>query len=173
MDDFELDWTFGTKFDFIHGRMLSFAFSSATKPADVIAQTFDALQPGGFLELQDISLSFRTNDGSIGTEMKRWSNMLRRVAWKSGRDWNCSAKYRKLLVEAGYEDVNEIMLEWPINNKTEMGMWGRTNLLGCLEPISMAPMTRYLGFSKEEVMEIVERVKKEINQKGLEASIPV
>ncbi|PMD34276.1 hypothetical protein L207DRAFT_588874 [Hyaloscypha variabilis F] len=52
VSDAEISWSFTEKFDFVHGRALLACFRD---PRQVLSEAFDALAPGGYLELQDVA----------------------------------------------------------------------------------------------------------------------
>jgi SAM-dependent methyltransferase len=178
LDDLEGPWRSSRQFDFIHGRMLCLCFND---PAKVIARAAHALRPGGFLELQDALPWFTFNDGSLGTEIKKWLSLLFQAARKAKKDVNCSSKYKHYMEDAGLVDVKQVPYRWPMNKwpirktEKEIGIHCQANLIQCkgLESISMAPMTRYLGMTKEEVTEILDRVEREITDTNIHAYIPV
>lgn len=168
-------WTFRQSFDYIHGRMVGFCFKEPP-----VKEAFAALEPGGYLEFQDILFRFDGAERSLeGTAVKQWAEMLHEAAWFAKKDWMCPAKYKEYMENAGFVDVKEILLKWPINGRSSnrqervVGAWSQQNLLMGLESFSMAPMTRYLGMSKEEVHDLLEVVKKEIENPEIQASIPV
>ena len=49
--DAEEEWTFDTKFDYIHGRLMQISFKDVK---GVFGRAFDSLAPGRWLEMQDI-----------------------------------------------------------------------------------------------------------------------
>jgi hypothetical protein len=175
--DLDESWNFNQKFTFIHARSM---FASFMSPAKVIQEAFQALQPGGFLEIQDTWFWFRYSKGSIeGTEMDKWMQMVRQAAWNSGQDWCWSRNTKNYMETAGFVNIEEVEYAWATNTwpidkrEKQKGAWSLGNLLEGLESFSMAAMTRYLGKSKEEVLQIVECVKKEIANREIRAYIPV
>ncbi|KAF5648933.1 methyltransferase [Fusarium sp. NRRL 52700] len=61
----EKEWTWTQKFDFIVTRMMLGCFTDFPK---IIIVAFDNLEPGGYLELQDMSLPARSDDGTFHPE---------------------------------------------------------------------------------------------------------
>lgn len=177
LDDLEEDWTFTDKFTYIHGRMIFPCFRGHAK---VINQAFYALNPGGFLEIQDALLWVRCDDRSLeGTAIAMWQTMLHEAAWKSGRDWACPTKYKRYMEDTGFVDVTVMEYKWPINtwpidkHEKELGLWSFANLVDGLESISMAPMTRYLDKTEDEVRKIINCVENEIRNQNIHAYIPM
>jgi len=155
-------------------------FTCFNDPAKVIREAVSALEPGGYLEFQDALLWFQCDERSLkGTAMEMWTTKLYEAAWRSGKDWACPTKYEQYMKDAGLVDIKEVHYKWPINiwpadkHEKEIGKFCLQNLLLGLESISMAPMTRFLNMSEEEVREILERVEKEIMNQNIHAYIPM
>jgi hypothetical protein len=155
-------------------------FACFRNPAIVVGMAFHALQPGGFLELQDVLLRFECDDRSLeGTAMAMWEKTLHDAAWRSGKDGLCSTKYKQYMEDAGFIDVKESHYKWPINpwptdpHEKEKGKFSLTNFLLGLESISMALMIRYLDMSEQDVRELIDCVQKEIKNRKIHAYIPV
>lgn len=52
---------------------------------------------------------------------------------------------------------------WPESKKEKtLGIWAQRNMLDGLEAAAMALLTRYMGWSKEQVLELVGKVREEI-----------
>ncbi|RDW69689.1 hypothetical protein BP6252_08709 [Coleophoma cylindrospora] len=171
------EWTFTEKFDFIHGRALITCFAD---PAAVFKRAYDALEPGGYFEMQDILFQpFAVDDTLKGTAMEKWNNTLIEGSKIIGRDWRCARNYAKWFKEVGFENVVETKLVWPTNSwpkskkQKVIGMWCMADSLKGLNAISMAIMTRVLGMSAEEVEATVEEVKKDMQDKSIHAYWPI
>lgn len=176
VDDLEEDWPPNHKFDYIHGRML---FPCFKNPEKVITRAVNALNPGGFLEIQDALFWFQCDDGSLGTAMADWQRMLHKAAQKSGMDWLCPTKYEQYMIHAGLVNVKRVEYKWPTNpwptdkHEKDLGLWSFANLLDGIESMSLAPMIRYLGMTKEEVHELLKRLENEIKDRSIHAYIPM
>ncbi|KAL3426083.1 methyltransferase domain-containing protein [Phlyctema vagabunda] len=177
IDDAEDQWTFTQKFDYIHGRAL---FSSFRSHSSVFQSAFEHLQPGGWLEMQDAAFPFRCIDDSMrGTAFERWSGMLLSAAQALGRDFQVVPKYKRLMEEAGFVDVVEKQMAWPIGSwakgeKMKMiGMYCKEDVLQGLPAWSMAAFTRGLGMEYTEVEKLIFDVQAEIREKGLHCYVPV
>jgi hypothetical protein len=111
--------------------------------------------------------------------MQKWAKMLLEAAWRAKKDWTCPTKYKRYMEDAGFVDVTEVQYKWPINPwptdglEKAKGGWCLMNLILGLESMSMAPMTRYLGMSEEEVREFLNSVQKEVKNQNIHAYIPV
>lgn len=173
VDDAEDSWTFSHKFDYIHGRMLVTCFQSHLA---VFKSAFDFLRPGGYIELQDLSLPFLGIDEKWdGSAFQRWMGLLMDGAKSVGKDWSRVPKYKAYLEEIGFVDVVERKFPCPIGpwakgtkNKT-LGVLGRANILQALEGLSMAILTKGLGMTVEEIELLLIDVRKDINKSGNES----
>lgn len=103
VDDAEDEWNFSTKFDYIHGRGLVTCFK---EPSIMIRQAFDALEPGGYLELQDAVLPFKFL-GTPPTEssLYQWGKLVMEGAAKSGRPWDNVPNYKRWFEEIGFVSI--------------------------------------------------------------------
>ncbi|RDW80812.1 hypothetical protein BP5796_05510 [Coleophoma crateriformis] len=145
-------------------------------PAAVFKRAYDALEPGGYFEMQDIFFQpFAVDDTLKGTALEKWNDTIIEGAKVIGRDWN----YAKWFREVGFEDVVETKLVWPTNSwpkskkQKVIGMRCMADSLKGLSAISMAIMTRVLGMSAEEVEATVEDVRKDIQDKSIHAYWPI
>ena len=134
VDDFEKPWLFKQKFDVVHGRVLASSVSSF--PA-LFQRAFDALHPGGWIEMQDICLPLGSDDGTLSPDCAhaRWVEYFMESLEKGlGRSWAWAANYKQWLEEAGFEDVQQFIFKWPINTwpkDPRMKEIGGLNLVNC------------------------------------------
>jgi trans-aconitate methyltransferase len=61
VDDAEDEWHYSQPFNYIHGRAM---FSCFKEPLSVFKKAFDALAPGGYLEMQEIYFKTHSVDGT-------------------------------------------------------------------------------------------------------------
>lgn len=112
IDDFNQTWTFAKKFDFIHARAL---MGASTNFAAVVQQAFDHLTPDGYLEMTDVQMPFLSDDGTMeGTALETWSNRQVESCAKLGIDTRSPSKYKQMMIDAGFEDVQERTFKWPV-----------------------------------------------------------
>ena len=166
VDDFDTEWEFNQKFDFIHGRML--LTSSADFPY-LFRQSFDSLQPGGWLEMQDLYMPILCDDDTMnGTAWQEWSNLFLEACSKIGRDASCAAKYKDWMIEAGFEDVQEHVTKWPVNtwpkgrSLKEMGKLTMINMYDGLEGFTFRLWERALGKTMGETEVFLVDVRKDL-----------
>lgn len=126
VDDAEDEWVYSHSFDYIHGRLFVSCFRAFPS---IVAKAYEALQPGGWFELQDTLPLTCLDDSWNGTELQRWTNLTLEGAAKMGLDWYKAAKYKAWLEEAGFVDVQEMHFAWPINtwpknpHLKRLGIW--------------------------------------------------
>ncbi|APA15836.1 hypothetical protein sscle_15g106060 [Sclerotinia sclerotiorum 1980 UF-70] len=172
IEDAEDPWTFDDlKFDLIHGRVLLSCFCS---PKTVFASAFQALKPGGYLELRDPIFPFRyASPPPEDCALVKWNNMIVEASTKAGRPWTNGAYYKQWMEEIGFVDIVERrefapMSPWAKGQRNKvLSVWVQKNVLMGLEAMSMALFTRVLGMEKEQVKELLVAVKADIENKRI------
>lgn len=139
------------------------------------------LAPGGYVEIQELDGSVISDDGTLKDHhgLTKWSNLLHQAAVSSGRPFVAVDKFKDILAEVGFTDLVETRYKWPTNRwpkdkkHKELGTWHNENSSRALESAIMAPLTRALGWTKEEVHVFVATVRKDLNNPGIHAYTPV
>jgi len=177
VDDFDDDWNYSKTFDLIHGRAMVTCFK---EPLRVIQSAFNALSPGGYLELQDMVIPFRCIDDSLkGTKIEEWQNKTMEASVKMGMSWKVSQFYSQYFEEAGFVDVVEHHFQWPMNqwpkgaDMKRLGAYFQEDMTRAVENVSMAALTRGAGMTKEEVEVLTAGARKDLADKRIHAYIPV
>ncbi|OHE95150.1 methyltransferase domain-containing protein [Colletotrichum orchidophilum] len=178
IDDLEDDWTYSYKFDFVFGRMLTGSIADWPR---FIRQSFDHLEPGGWIELSDILLDLQSDDGTVTPECatQQWAaHMLEAAAiWKRPLD-SCKF-YKEQLAEAGFSNIEEKIYKWPSNpwpkdpKYKELGMWTYENLGNGLSGLSLALFTRALGWSAEQLEVFLVGARKDMKDRSIHGWWPV
>lgn len=108
VDDFEQPWTYpkAQRFDFIHGRALSGSVSDFPR---LLKQIHDNLNPGGWVEFQDYTGEYQSDDNSLRLvqAMTEWHRQLCEASEKAGKPLRIADEYKRLFQEAGFVDVQE------------------------------------------------------------------
>ncbi|KAF1815269.1 S-adenosyl-L-methionine-dependent methyltransferase [Eremomyces bilateralis CBS 781.70] len=167
VDDAEDEWVFDNKFDFIHARMMCGSFADWPK---FIQRTFDWLEPGGYVEIQDIGMPFKSDDDTLNpdTALWKWSDMLIRSGEVIGRPLNHCGHLTKWMEDAGFVDVVEVVKKWPQNpwakdpEMKELGLWNMANMLEGIHGLSMRPFVGALGMTPDEVEVFLTDVRKDV-----------
>ncbi|KAI8186723.1 putative methyltransferase tdiE [Colletotrichum sp. SAR 10_86] len=105
----------------------------------------------------------------------RTGELLIEATAKAGRKYTYIPTLKPILMEAGFEYVTMQHFKWPTNpwpkdkKFKELGYWHNENLLEGWEAICMAPLTRALGWTKEEVQVLMAQNRKEFNDRSIHA----
>ena len=131
----------------------------------LIQNAFSNLNANGYIELQDVETltcddeTFRLYPPSC--LLAEWWGTMLNIFRMCGKRMDASADHSIWLQEAGFVDINEKILKWPINRwprdrqMKEIGTWSLANTLDALEAMSIAPYTRILGWSQEAVQALL------------------
>lgn len=108
-------WDFPHQFDYIHTRATSGCWSSFE--TSIAEQAFAALEPGGWLESQEVDANLCCDDGTLDPEgpLARWSNELIAASQKLGRPAILAAHLREIFERVGFVDVQQAVFKMPVN----------------------------------------------------------
>jgi hypothetical protein len=156
-DASEDDWALPPEyFNYIHTRALLGCF---TDFRDIIKKGFHYLQPGGFMESQEIMSTPYCDDGSMppNWDFLEWTRFADEAAMKAGRPMRIAHKLKRWYEQAGFVDVQEKVFVLPMNQwpkdkrlRTLGAMW-EENMLAGLSGFSMGPFSRSLKWRKNEI----------------------
>lgn len=109
VDDIEAEWTYGPeeKFDFVHGRALGGSIADFDK---MYRQTFDNLNPGGWVEIQEYETVFYSQDDpelKNAPNCKKICDLCNEASVKAGAVLMIAQEQKDKLIKAGFEDVRE------------------------------------------------------------------
>lgn len=94
--------------------------------------------------------------------------MIVDASTKAGRPWINGEYYKKWMADIGFVDIVERreyapLSPWPKGKRNKvLSLWTQSNVLMALEALSMALFTRVLGMKREEVLELLVAVKRDI-----------
>lgn len=162
--DAEDEWTFSHKFDYIHGRALMSCFAD---PRSIIQKAYDALEPGGYLELQDGLFPFQFLDPKPpdGHPLHIFLDNCLQASRISGRPWDNAQHYGRWMAEVGFEDVIDKRYNWPCGpwakgeKMKKLGVYFLEDLNHAVEPICMKLFVKVLGWREERVRAFLEELK--------------
>ncbi|KAI8710481.1 hypothetical protein NCS52_01565100 [Fusarium sp. LHS14.1] len=83
------------------------------------------------------------------------------------------------MAEVGFTNIVATRFKWPINRWAkdkkykELGAWNNENTSIALESLTMAPFTRGLGWSSEEVNVFLPKVRNDLNDPKIHAYWPI
>ena len=177
IDDFEAEWTFPQKFDFIHGRMLA---GSIAKPARLFEQVYAALEPGGWFELQDFAFPVRSDDGTmVGTPFEHYNQLLVDGLKALGRDGGWASEYDKFMADAGFTNIVRVDSKWPQNpwpkdpHYKRLGQWNMVNTLEGLHGFGARLCIQVLGMGNDEFEVLLAKCRKDIRNTKIHAYWPM
>ena len=179
VDDFEEPWNFQQKFDLIHGRML---LTSIAEPQRLFKRAYDALKPGGWLEMQDLVMPLRADDDSIPEDSayRRWNDLYTEACRdRMKRDPSWAERYKEWMEEAGFENVAELRYKWPQNpwpknrDLKVLGQWNMINMLNGLEGFTLRVFMKILEMSREETEVLMMEMRKDVQDRRIHAYWPM
>ncbi|KAL1982371.1 hypothetical protein VTN96DRAFT_1402 [Rasamsonia emersonii] len=178
IDDFEKDWLFKTKFDFIHGRELEGCIADTDR---LFRQAFDHLKPGGYFELDAFYAYWLSDDdtASKATNSQACSKMLREAAEKFGKSFEMVPLWREKMEKVGFVDVRESAFKipvgpWPKDPKMkEIGRFQQIQQIQAVESYAPVLLSRVLGWSSAEREALVAKVCTELKDRSLHLYAPM
>ncbi|KAL1966263.1 hypothetical protein VTN77DRAFT_4616 [Rasamsonia byssochlamydoides] len=175
VDDFEDEWVYEDqrRFDFIHGRYLA---GSVKDWGRLLKQAYKWTAPGGWVEFQDWNIHMYSEDGSTkGTSIEQYYKVTTEGFTKAGYVVSPGPGLEQWFREAGFEDIHVQkyripMGPWPKDKyyKT-LGTWNMLQADTGFEAAAMAVLTRYEGWSKEEVSVLVAKTKSDARNPTIHA----
>ncbi|KAK2065388.1 S-adenosyl-L-methionine-dependent methyltransferase [Colletotrichum caudatum] len=151
VEDVEEPWLYSRPFDY-----------------KFLKQTSDGLVPGGYVEAFEGNFRPGCDDGTLTSEhaISKWVDHIEECGRIFRRLYIDIPSLVSLLKEVGFVDVTDA-------HYIELGSWCLENLMGGLEAFSMAPFTRTLGWTKDEVIVFLIDVRKELRDRGIHAYNPM
>ncbi|KAL1966607.1 hypothetical protein VTN77DRAFT_4018 [Rasamsonia byssochlamydoides] len=174
IEDFEDEWVYKSTFDFIHARFLACAVKDYK---GLVKQCYSHTAPGGWVEFQDWNPNPYSEDKTIeGTSIEQYYKEVLEGFRKAGYVVNPGSNLEKWFREAGFKDIHVHRYRVPIgtwpkdNHYKKVGTW---NLLqfesGGFEAGAMAVLTRYSGWSKEEVQILAAKTRTDARNRQIHA----
>ncbi|KIV96833.1 hypothetical protein PV10_00650 [Exophiala mesophila] len=168
VDDVESPWAYpaSKRFDLIHQRNM--VGSIANWPR-LFQQAFDHLAPGGWYEAQEFDVWFHAQAEPLSEEshIMKWQTLLDQASSQFGKRLNCFDEVLTAFGGVSFENVTHEIFKvpigrWPKDRKLrETGMYLQAQMLDSVEPVSMAYFTRVLGWTREETLVFIAKVRKE------------
>jgi hypothetical protein len=113
------------------------------------------------------------------SDLWKWVQLVMEGMEHFGRPVKAAQEWKSMMESVGFEDVVETVYKWPTNQwprdkkYKELGMWSFANMDQALEPATMAPLTRALGWTKEEVLVLVSQARKVMKDTSVHAYWPM
>lgn len=168
VDDCELDWQYKKgSFDFIHTRD---CYLSIRNWPRLIGQAYDHLKPGGWLELSCVWPVPQSDDDTLDKDSGyvELCQTFMDIGEAIGADADVPRRYKRYMLEQGFEDVEEIVFkvptsEWPKDKRLKkIGALERLNLLEGGEAFLLRGFTKEFGRSRAEMEVMLMRMRKEL-----------
>jgi hypothetical protein len=157
------------------------------------------LNPGGALEVQDISFHLRCDDGSLPQDsaFRKWASYMLEASQNLGCPLDSVDTVRELMIEAGFVDVEKRQYAWPMNQWPKhprlkkigenpqplcgrrdsdfmnVGIWTFHDFTASLSGISLALFTRGLSWSTPELEAFLVDVRKDMKNTAYHAYWPM
>jgi hypothetical protein len=136
-------------------------------------QCYANLKPGGWVEAMDCSFPIPSANPNCPPDqpMLVWGQLVAKSVAAMGKDPNPFPKFREYMEEAGFINIHEQPIQWPV------GTWckgKREKLIGrimiedvkaVVGPAAMGMFTHFLGWTPEQVDEFVPKVLEDIQGK--------
>lgn len=171
VDDFEDEWTFSEKFDYIFLRALNGSVSTG-RWTELLKKCYDNLNPGGWVELHEFGL-FQSDDGTMaeGSAVAQASEIFSRGGDKLNHAFIHPWKARTYFEEAGFVSITQKDAHWPSNTwpkekkLKEIGVWQNVNLSTGLEGLLVALACHGLGMEPTAVTVLAAQTRNQIKDK--------
>ncbi|KAK3331573.1 methyltransferase [Cercophora scortea] len=174
VDDYEDEWTYrdSEKFDYIHGRALGGTVADWPR---FYGQIRRHLKPGGWVEMQEYDAWLFSDDDSFdrAPHSQEWVKKLDSASRTFGKQLNVAAFHKQWLIDAGFEDVQEVIHRIPIGPWTqdpllkELGRFEQVHMQMSVASHTPALLTRVHSYTPEQVQILMEGVKREFRSKDL------
>ncbi|OCL11851.1 S-adenosyl-L-methionine-dependent methyltransferase [Glonium stellatum] len=178
VDDVESEWLYSRNhFDYVHTRHTVQAFR---KWPILFSRALKHLKPGAWIECQEVKHAPECEDGTMAPDnpMALYWDYVRQGLVNIGVDLLITTKLSQMMRDAGFVNVTERVFytpigPWPRNRALrEVGLYWRAVLMEGLEAIALGPLTRGLGWRKEEIEVFLVSVRKAYLDRSTHAFMP-
>ncbi len=124
---------------------------------------------------------WRCDDGTAppDSSIAEWARMFTEAASKAGLNVERAGDFVTPLQEAGFRSIHGQKFKWPIGpwpkgrHNKRLGKWALEDLLQGLQGGILALLTRFLGWSKEQVELFLVEVRKDLRAQKQHFYMPV
>lgn len=136
----------------------------------LIRNAYQNLSLGGWAEFQDLDWQCYSEDGSFSEDSStyKWVTGLADASRKMGRDPNPGPGLEGWIKDAGFQNVRHQKFKFPIGpwpkdrRLKELGLWNVVQALEGLEGFSLRLYCSVLSWTKADVLDLLESVRKEL-----------
>jgi hypothetical protein len=139
-----------------------------------LRKAFDALTPGGYLEMQDGIFPIKyVGDPLVESNLYKWGQLLLEGARRSGRAWDNALHYAKWMREIGFEDIVEKRFYWPTSPWAkgeyfkQLAIYFREDMLNGLEGVSMKMLIKFMDMTAEEIEDLLVGVRRDFRDHSI------
>ncbi|KAL2221500.1 UMTA methyltransferase family protein [Thermoascus aurantiacus ATCC 26904] len=158
VDDYEQEWLYKNKFDFIHGRELNGFVADYDR---LFSQAFKHLKSGGYFEMQSTEAEILRNEET--DKEPRYTHILQK----------CMHEWKEKMEKAGFVDVKDVQYKlpngrWPKDPKLkEIGMYHQVQQIQAVDAYAFALLSRILGWSQPEIQVLCAHVRNELKDPSM------
>ncbi|KAL2214891.1 S-adenosyl-L-methionine-dependent methyltransferase [Thermoascus aurantiacus ATCC 26904] len=173
VDDVEQDWVDIQPYDYIHCRYMAASIRDWPR---LVRQCYNNLKPGGWVEFQDGNPDVYSDDDTLKPDENHVVQMLRLLSQacdKVGCTLDPMRSLKRWVQEAGFVNVDERIFKmpmgtWPKDERLkEIGAFLAMDFIEGVEAFTLVPFTEVLGWSKEEVNALNEKVRADVMRKDI------
>ncbi|KAJ5774734.1 hypothetical protein N7457_009630 [Penicillium paradoxum] len=172
--DFEAPWAMGEdSWDIIHMQM---GCGSVANWPSLYRRVFQHLRPGAWFEQVEIDFRPRVEEehGEPGRAMANWYSTLKHATEATMRPLaHSSTDTIRNLQEAGFTEIDHQIVGLPMNpwhpdsHEQKVARWYNLAISESVQPLCLAPFSRVLSWSKEQIDRIAFDVKQEAFDKKI------
>ncbi|KAJ0165416.1 hypothetical protein CTA2_11313 [Colletotrichum tanaceti] len=167
IDDVESPWVDGKKYDFI---MCRYMVASIKDWPGLIKNIYNHLNPGGWVEFQDVTTKFYSDDGTFTDEhaTAKWMASFSEACSAMGRDTDVAPRLGAMVVDAGFEKTYSQCIKAPLGpwakerHHQDVGMMNLMLTMDGLEALSLKLFSELLGRTQAEILVELAMVRKEL-----------
>ena len=178
VDDFEQEWVYRQKFDYIHARELGGCLSDDEQ---FFRRAYEHLSPGGYFEIQAVYTRFLSDDssGDKAEDAHFWMTQMCDGTAKFGKPLDLAPTWAEKLKDAGFENVEQAVKKCPIGSwprdpvLKEIGKVQAHQELQVIDSYTPAVFSRVLGWGEEETEVLKAKVKNNLKDPSIHLYLPV
>ncbi|THX51695.1 S-adenosyl-L-methionine-dependent methyltransferase [Aureobasidium pullulans] len=169
VDDIASEWLYPENhFDMIHARHMGVAIKDWDH---VLASAYTHLKPGAWLEFCEFDYWPSCDDGTMTEDNLhfKWHVLVTEGMIKAGVDLHAALTLKDRITKAGFKNVTERIMKVPLGSWAKnpllkkVGSYMHAVLYDGLQGICMGPLTRGLGWSRDQVELYLPGVRKDLN----------
>lgn len=135
----------------------------------LLQKAYMNLNPGGWIELQEVRFPPDCDDGSVNRRnaIWKWGQEIRKAAKELGIDTLASLEYHKKMKRIGFCKLNEVVFKIPlgtwVKGKTakKIGSMGKEIFVAILEGMSTRLLLK-LGYQLREIDDLLRAVRADL-----------